>query len=189
MESNEFDRLARSLTREAPRRALLGGLFGGVLAAITGATASAVNRRKRKRRGGDGSDGSEEATGEIELPPGTLAGGVWDETINICHFDPERGEYRVMAVPTVTIPDYLNAGDTLYIDCCVDADCVGLACFTSSGCIEGACAYDPVPGAACDLGDGTFGVCDQDGVCVASVTAPAPATDTTTPAPAPAPAY
>jgi hypothetical protein len=178
MDGKQFDRVARSLTRQAPRRRLVGGLLGGALAAISGTTASAVKRRKRRGRGGDGSDGAEEATGEVTLPPGTLAGGVWDETIQICHFDPERGEYRVIPVPTVTIPDYLNAGDTLFIDCCVDADCFGLACYTSSGCIEGACAYDPTPGVSCDRGDGTFGVCDDDGVCVSTVTAAPATTDT-----------
>jgi hypothetical protein len=184
MDGKEFDRMARGLTSQSPRRQIVGGLVGVALAAITGSTASAVKRRKRRDRGGDGSDGSAEATGEITLPPGTLAGGVWDETIEICHFDPEKGEYRVMPVPTVNIPDYLNAGDTLFIDCCIDADCTGMACFTSSGCIEGACAYDAVPGASCDLGDGTFGVCDADGVCVSSaVTTSAPVATGEAPAP------
>lgn len=175
MDGNAFDRMARGLSRQGRRRQFFGGLVGSGLAVLTGTTVSAVKRRKRRGRG-NGSDGSEEAVGEITLPPGTLAGGIWDETIQICHFDPEKGEFRIMAVATVTVPDYLNAGDTLFIDCCVDTDCVGLPCFTSSGCIEGACAFDPVPGVACDLGDGTFGVCDDDGVCVATVAADASGT-------------
>lgn len=187
MDGKQFDRIALGLTREGPRRQLLGGLFGGALALLAGAGISEAKpgkrqRRRRRRRGGGGRNGSEDATGEVILPPGTLAGGVWDETIQICHFDPEKGKYRITDVPTVTVPEYLNAGDTLYIDCCVDADCTGLACYTSSGCIEGACAYDPTPGVSCTLGDGAYGVCDDEGTCVAS-SSPPPAPATTTEAP------
>jgi hypothetical protein len=104
------------------------------------------------------------------LPPGTLAGGIWDETIEICHFNAETGAYEVIPVPTPTVPEYLNAGDTLYIDCCITAECGALPCLTPSACIEGACAYDPVPGASCALEDGTTGVCDDDGDCVMALT-------------------
>lgn len=180
MDEKRLDQLTRGLADGASRRTLLAGLFGGAAAILVGDQASAVNprkrRRRRRRRGGKGDNGTAEAIGEVTLPPGTLAGGVWDETIQICHFDHERGEYRVTSVPTVQVPDYLNAGDTLYIDCCVDSDCHGMACFTSSGCIEGACAYDATPGVSCDLGNGAYGVCDEDGVCVgAAAPPPAPA--------------
>lgn len=165
MDGKQFDAIARGLTDAAPRRRLLGGLLGAALAAWSGAPAFAAKRRKRKGR--DGKDGDE--TAESDLPPGALTGGLWDETIDMCHFDPEAGAYTVLAVPTTSVPDHLAQGDTLYIDCCETAECGALPCFTPSGCIEGACMYDPVPGQACALSDGTTGVCNDDGECVVGI--------------------
>jgi hypothetical protein len=165
MDGKQFDLIARGLARKAPRRRLLGGLLGAAVAALGGGSVSAVYRRKRK--GHDGKDGDET---ESDLPPGTLTGGIWDETIDMCHFDPEAGAYKVVAIPTTSVPDYLGQGDTLYIDCCESAECGVLPCLSPAGCIEGACMYDPVPGEFCALGDGTTGVCDDEGVCVVGVT-------------------
>jgi hypothetical protein len=106
--------------------------------------------------------------------PGTQVGGIWDETIAICHWDPESGEVQVMEVSTPTVPQYLNAGDTLFLDCCVDVDCPKRLCLTSTGCIEGACSYDTAAGEACGVGDGTTGVCDKNARCVASGISDAP---------------
>jgi hypothetical protein len=165
MDGKQFDRIARDLTRETSRRTALGGLLGGALAlALGGNAASAIKRRRRRgRRGNDGVETTESA-----LPPGTLAGGVWDETLQICHFDPESGKVKVIAVSTPSVPQYLNAGDTLFIDCCVDDECVALPCLTPTGCIQGACAYDKTEGAACALTDGTTGYCNSDAKCVSS---------------------
>lgn len=165
MDGKQFDRIARDLTRETSRRTALRGLLGGALAlALGGSSVSAIKRRKRRgRRGNDGVETTESA-----LPPGTLAGGVWEETLQICHFDPESGKVKVIAVSTPSVPQYLNAGDTLFIDCCVDDECVALPCLTPTGCIQGACAYDTTEGAACALEDGTTGYCDSDAKCVAS---------------------
>jgi hypothetical protein len=163
MDGKQFDLIARGLAGAVPRRRLLSGLLGATVATLGGSSVSAVNRRKRK--GHDGKDGDET---ETSLPPGALTGGIWDETIDMCHFDPEAGAYKVVAVPTTSVPDYISQGDNVYIDCCDSAECGALPCMSPSGCIEGACMYDPVPGEACALEDGTTGSCDDDGACVAS---------------------
>ena len=99
-----------------------------------------VRRRKRKARGSDSS--AEDTDQTVKLPPGTLSGGIWDETIDICHYNAETGGYDVTSVSTVLVPNYLNAGDTLYIDCCTDAECGPLPCLAPTNCVQGACAYD-----------------------------------------------
>jgi hypothetical protein len=185
MDGTQLDRIARGIALETSRRGLLGGLLGGTLAVLFGTPALAVKRRKRRGRR-DGSGGTDGSETETMLPPGTLTGGVWEETLDICHFNAEKGRYEVIAVSTVSVPDYLNQGDTLFIDCCTDAECGVLPCLTPTGCIEGACAYDTVQGAPCALGDGTTGVCDADAVCVGSYTGET-ATLSEAPAPAPAP--
>lgn len=173
MDGKQLDSIARGLARDMPRRGVIGGLLGGALVALAGDDAIAArrrNRRNRKATVGEDETGIE----EIPVPPGALTGGIWDETMEICHFDPETGEYSRVLVPTTTIPQYLNMGDTLYIDCCVFADCSALPCLSPTSCIEGACAYDPVAGGPCALNDGTTGVCDVEGVCVVTYSAPPP---------------
>ncbi len=183
MDGKQLDSIARGLAREMPRRGLLGGLLGGTLALLsTGSGLAARRRDKRRRRSEVGA--AETGVEEVPIPPGALVGGIWDETMEMCHFDPETGEYSRVLVNTPLVPQYLNMGDTLYIDCCVFADCSALPCYTPTSCIEGACAYDPVAGDSCALQDGTIGVCDAEGMCVAGY-APPPASSTTyTPAPA-----
>ena len=90
----------------------------------------------KKKHNKESSDNSDSAAPN----PGTQVGGIWDETIAICHWDAESGDVRVMEVSTPTVPQYLNAGDTLFMDCCVDADCPKRLCLSATGCIEG-----PVP--------------------------------------------
>ena len=159
MDGTRFDAVTRGLAAGTSRRRVLGGLLGGIVAVQSGGSAFAVKRGKRRNRGGA-------ATDTYPLAPGTLAGGVFENSIEVCHFDPETGGYEILTVSPISIPDYLSLGDTLYLDCCVDAECGSLPCFTASGCIEGACAYDATPGATCALTDGTTGACDADGVCV-----------------------
>ncbi len=161
MDGKQLDSIARALARQTPRRTLFGGIIGGAFALFAGVTAAPAKRRSQRTRR-DGRDGEE------SIAPGTQVGGIWDSTIDICHFNAETGGYEVMAVSTPTLPDYLNQGDTLFIDCCVSADCKARPCMIPSGCIEGACMYDPAEGAPCDLGDGTTGVCDADAMCVST---------------------
>lgn len=171
MDGQRFDALAKGLTTAAPRRQIIASLVGGALAVMAAAPALAVKKRKRRgKAGGPGDDGVE--TVESMLPPGTLAGGIWDETIEICHFNAEKGIYEVVPISTPLVPDYLNAGDTLYIDCCTDAECGALPCLEPTSCVQGACAYDVVEGAACALEDGSTGTCDADARCVVIPTAP-----------------
>ena len=174
MDGRQFDDATRALAREAPRRLVLGGLLGTVAALLTGSATFAVRPRRGrdrdKRRGDD----------EITLPPGTLTGGVWDESIEICHFDFETGKYRIIAVATPAIPDYLNQGHTLFIDCCVDTDCAPRTCLIATGCIEGACAYDSTEGASCLTGEGLSGSCDDRARCV-PVAVPTTTTTVVTP--------
>jgi hypothetical protein len=176
MDGKQLDTIARGMARDIPRRGLLGGMLGGALAIVTGRAAAEARRRDRRRRRSDSGE-AESGVEELPIPPGALTGGIWDETMEICHFDPSTGEYSRILVPTTTIPQYLNQGDTLYIDCCVFADCSALPCFAPTSCVEGACAYDPVPGDPCALVDGTTGVCDSEGLCISSYT-PAPVSDT-----------
>ena len=84
MDGKRFDAAARGLAAGASRRAVLGFVLGGVFAAGAASSATAQNRRRRRRRG----DG-EAAPAEETLAPGTLAGGIWEETIEVCRFDAE----------------------------------------------------------------------------------------------------
>ncbi|MDQ2655612.1 MAG: hypothetical protein M3Z20_21505, partial [Chloroflexota bacterium] len=124
MDHTHFDELTRGLGKPAGRRQMLGAFLAGGLAVLAAESTDAARRRKRKSRGKNANaDNSDQAVESLELPPGTLAGGIWDETIEICHYNAETGGYDVTAVSTVLVPNYLNAGDTLYIDCCTDAEC------------------------------------------------------------------
>jgi hypothetical protein len=160
MEGKRFDSVARGLARQRSRRGVFGTLGGGALAMVLGSTAFGAKKKHTKDNNAD--------SGSAAPNPGTQVGGIWDETIAICHWDPESGEVQVMEVSTPTVPQYLNAGDTLYMDCCVDDDCPKRLCLTATGCIEGACAYDTAAGEACGMGDGTTGVCDKNAKCVSS---------------------
>jgi hypothetical protein len=147
------------------RRRVLGGVLGTALTLSVGSSAIAGRgRTRRARRGNRGQD--ETVTASDYLPEGALVGGVWAETLEMCHFDPETGGYRIVPVSTVAVPEQLNRGDTLYIDCCVDTDCTSTECLTATGCVEGACAYDVALNASCSLGNGAYGICRSDAVCV-----------------------
>jgi hypothetical protein len=155
MDGLMFDAATRSL---ATRRRMLGGVVGGVLAVFAGSTAfAAKNKRKRGDKDDEGA--------KDDLSSG-LVGGIWDNTLDICQFDAEGG-YRIIAVPMPSVPDYLNKGATVYIDCCVDGDCHWRECLAPSGCVEGACMYDATPGAECNPGNGLSGICNQKGTCEA----------------------
>ena len=166
MDEKRFDTMARSLARAriaAP--CALAGCSAARLTLLTGSSALA-NRGKirRARRGGHGQE--ETATASDVLPEGVLVGGVWEETLEMCHYDPETGGYRIVPVSTVEVPERLSQGDTLYIDCCVFTDCTSTDCLTATGCVSGACAYDVALNAPCNLGNGAFGICRSDAVCV-----------------------
>ena len=167
MDGKRFDAAARGLAAVTSRRGAFGLVLGGIFAGAT-TSAMAQNRRRRRRRG----DG-EAAAADETLAPGTLAGGIWEETIEVCRFDAEGG-YEIVAISPTAVPDHLNAGGTLYLDCCIDADCPPRVCLTATGCIEGACAYDNLEGQTCSLEDGSPGVCGDDGTCRATGVAPAP---------------
>ena len=160
MDEMRFDTMARGLARLSSRRRVLGGVLGTMLTLSVGSSAIASRGKlRRARRGGQGQD--ETATASDVLPEGVLVGGVWEETLEMCHYDPETGGYRVVPVSTVAVPEQLNRGDTLYIDCCVSTDCL-----TATSCVSGACAYDVALNATCHLGNGVFGICRSDAVCV-----------------------
>lgn len=169
MEETRFDTVARSLAqasaRARSRRSALGGLLGATFAVLTGS--SALANRGRLRRGRRGGHGQDETAAESDvLPDGVLAGGVWEETLEMCHYDPETGGYHIVPVSTVAVPQQLARGDTLYIDCCVSSDCASTECLTATGCVSGACSFDIALNASCNLGNGVFGICRSDGVCV-----------------------
>ena len=165
MDETRFDSMTRRLAQVSSRRGMLGSALGGTIALLTGSAVLAERGRLRRRK--DNRSGQDEsATIEGTLSPGVLAGGIWDETLTMCHFDPESGDYEVLPVSTTSVPEYLARGDTLYIDCCVDSDCGWRPCLASTGCIEGACAYDATVNAQCDLGNGATGICRSDAVCV-----------------------
>ena len=170
MNAGQFDAVTRNLAIETSRRRALGLVLGGVFAAGTARRAMAQNRRRRRGRRGDGEEGPAD---ETLVPPGTLAGGIWEETLEVCRFDAEGG-YEVVAISPTEVPDHLSSGGTIYLDCCVDTDCPPRVCLTATGCIEGACAYDNLEGTTCYLEDGTPGVCGDDGTCRSTGVAPAP---------------
>lgn len=183
MDDLRFDTFARGLGLGASRRGVLGILGGGVFIALERSSTEAARRRRRKRAEDAGS--AETGVEELPIPSDALTGGIWDETMEICHFDPRTGELERIFVATTSLPDYLNSGDTLYIDCCVDNECGYLPCYVPTGCIEGACAYDADVGASCALGDGTTGVCTSDAMCVSGYsTTQAPESSAYEPAPA-----
>lgn len=177
MDGTRFDAAARGLARAGSRRGLLASALGAIAALMTTSLLEAKRRTQNDRK-------SERAEDELPGIPGSQIGGIWEETIEICHYDAETGEIGITSVPLPSLPDYLNAGDTLYIDCCVDAECRPQECATPSGCIEGACMYDVTGGAPCVLTDGVTGFCAKDGTCVAG--APVEAAPYVEPAPAPA---
>jgi hypothetical protein len=165
MDETRFDSMTRRLARVSSRRGMLSGALGGTFALVSGSAVLADRGRFRRRK--DNRNGQDEpATIEGTLPAGVLAGGIWEETLTMCHFDPESGDYTVLPVSTVAVPEYLARGDTLFIDCCVASDCGWRPCLTLTGCIEGACAYDATVNAQCDLGNGATGICRSDAVCV-----------------------
>jgi len=167
MQDIRFDTMARSLAqataRATSRRRALGGVLGAAFVVLKGSSTLADRPRNRRgRRGGDGQD----QTASDALPDGILTGGVWAETIEMCHFDAETGGYRIVPVSTVAVPQQLNRGDTLYIDCCVSTDCTSTECLTATGCVSGACSFDIALNAQCTLETGAVGICRSDGVCV-----------------------
>jgi hypothetical protein len=169
MEDTRFDTVARSLARASSRRRALGGVLGATFAMLTGSSAFANRGRiRRARRGGHGQE--ETATASDVLPEGVLVGGVWEETLEMCHYDPETGGYRIVPVSTVAVPERLSRGDTLYIDCCVFTDCASTDCLTATGCVSGACSFDVALNAPCHLGNGVYGICRSDAVCVPTST-------------------
>lgn len=164
MDEKRFDTMARSLTRLSSRRRVLGGVLGTTLILVAGP--SVIAGRGKIRRGRRSQGQEETAAATDLLPEGVLAGGVWEETIEMCHYDAETGGYRIVPVSTVAVPEQLNRGDTLYIDCCVSTDCTSTDCLTATGCVSGACAFDIPTNAPCNLGNGIYGICRSDGVCV-----------------------
>jgi hypothetical protein len=162
MDGRRFDAAARGLARAATRRGVLAGALGIVIAQVPAPALEARRRPQKSRRGERAADDA------LDIPGGQV-GGIWEETIEICLYDAETGEVAVVPVPLPALPDYLNAGHDLYIDCCVDAECQPRVCATPAGCIEGACMYDTTGGAPCLLGDGTTGVCDKSGTCLPGV--------------------
>ena len=165
MDEKRFDTIARSLARHSSRRSVLGGVLGGTLSLLAGSSAVAIRGRiRRARRDGQGQD--ETATASDVLPEGVLVGGVWEETLEMCHYDPEIGGYRIVPVSTIAVPERLSQGDTLYIDCCVFTDCASTDCWTATSCVSGACAYNVALNAPCHLGNGVYGICRSDAVCV-----------------------
>jgi hypothetical protein len=169
VEDTRFDTVARSLARASAsassRRRALGGMLGATVAVLTGSYALAD--RPRNRRGRRGSHGqSETAAASDVLPEGVLAGGVLEETIEMCHHDPETGGYRIVLVSPVAVPEQLARGNTLYIDCCVSTDCSSTECLTAKGCASGACSFDVALNAPCTLENGAQGICRSDAACV-----------------------
>ena len=165
MNEKQFDTIARGLARLASRRRVVGGVFGGALTLLTGPSAIAI-RGKLRRGNRDGHGQDETASDSDVVPEGVLAGGVWEETLEMCHYDPETGGYRIVPVSTVAVPEQLARGDTMYIDCCVSTDCASTDCLTATGCVSGACSFDVALNAPCHLGNGVFGICRSDAICV-----------------------
>ena len=165
MNEKQFDTIARGLARLASRRRVVGGVLGGALTLLTGPSAIAI-RGKLRRGNRGGREQDETDTASDVLPEGVLAGGVWEETLEMCHYDPETGGYRIVPVSTVAVPEQLARGDTMYIDCCVSTDCTSTDCLTATGCVSGACSFDVALNAPCHLGNGVFGICRSDAMCV-----------------------
>lgn len=169
MDETRFDTVARNLARLSSRRGVLGGVLGAALTLTAGSSATAIRGRlRRANRGGRGQN--ETATASDYLPDGVLVGGVWEETIEMCHYDPATGGYRIVPVSTIAVPEQLERGDTLYIDCCVSTDCTSTDCWIATGCVSGACSFDVALNAPCNLGNGVYGICRSDAVCVPTST-------------------
>ncbi len=135
MDETRFDRMTRRLARGLSRRGMLSAVLGGTVALLTGSSSFANRGRIRRARDRRGQD--EPVVIEGALPPGVLAGGIWEETLNMCQYDPETGRYHVVPVSTVAVPEHLARGETLYIDCCEVSDCGWLPCYRLTGCLQG----------------------------------------------------
>jgi hypothetical protein len=165
MDQQRFDTMARSLARLSSRRGVLGGGLGTALTLLAGSSAIAARGKvRRARRGGRGQD--ETAAASDILPEGVLVGGVFEESLQMCHYDPATGGYQIIPVSTIAVPEQLARGDTLYIDCCAPTDCSSTDCLTATGCVSGACSYKVALNASCYLGNDVYGICRSDAVCV-----------------------
>jgi hypothetical protein len=165
MDEARFDTMARSLARLSSRRGVLGGGLGTALTLLAGSSAIAARGKvRRARRGGRGQD--ETAAASDILPEGVLVGGVFEESLQMCHYDPATGGYQIIPVSTIAVPEQLARGDTLYIDCCAPTDCSSTDCLTATGCASGACSYKVALNASCYLGNDVYGICRSDAVCV-----------------------
>jgi hypothetical protein len=166
MDEKRFDTLARSLApRHSSRRHVLGGVLGTAVTLLAGSSAMASRGKvRRAKRGNHGQD--ETATASDVLPDEVLVGSVLEETIEMCHYDPETARYRIVLASSVAVPERLSRGDTLYIDCCDPADCTSTDCLTATGCVSGACDFKVALNAPCHLEKDVFGICRSDAVCV-----------------------
>ena len=108
----------------------------------------------------------QEETGDNRRAAGrSPAGGVWEETIEMCHYD-GNGMAASPASARLPFRSTEPGRHATYIDCCVSTDCTSTDCLTATGCVSGACAFDIPTNAPCNLGNGVYGICRSDGVCV-----------------------
>lgn len=103
------------------------------------------------------------------------AGVLAAPKVTICHYPPDNpGNLQIISVGSASLPDHFAHGDTVFGDCCVDADCPASSgdCGVLVGCRADAngtssCAYSD-DSSICDDGDACNGLetCQQS-ACVA----------------------
>jgi len=148
MKANRFDTITQGLTAGASRRQLVGGLLGGVVALLTGASVLEA------KKGGNGK-GRGKGKGKNKGN-----NGKGQPKVQFCHRTGTEGEYNLISVGAPASKAHIGHGDTL----CQPGVCqTGLA----TGCaVDGSCTYAlATEGTVCELA-GVAGTCDAVGVCV-----------------------
>jgi len=154
MNANRFDTITQGLTSGTSRRQLVGGLLGGAVALLTGASVlEAKKGGNGKGRGkGKGKNKGNNGKGQPKL--------------QFCHRGGEEGEHTLISVGAPAAKAHEKHGDTP----CAPGDCQTGA---ATGCAEdGSCTFAlAAEGTPCEF-EGGSGICSAAGVC-----GPAPAVE------------
>lgn len=154
MNGRHFDTLTEGLTAGASRRQAFGGLLGGALALLTGASvleAKKGGKGKGKGRGKGNGKGRGNNKGKGK--------GKGRTKVTFCHRT-DSGDFHLITVGSPAAKAHRKHGD---VQCELGVCQSGAA----TGCTEdGSCEFALAEaGTVCEL-DGVAGTCDAEGTCV-----------------------
>lgn len=163
MDGRHFDTLTRGLLAGASRRAAFGGLLGGALALLTGASvleARKGGKGKGKGKGKGRGKGKGKNRNNNKRNGKGKGKGKGRTKVTFCHRDGNDG-FNLITVGGPAAKAHRKHDDVL---CGEPGVC---QTGTATGCDEeGACTFDLAEdGTACEI-DGVAGTCDAEGACV-----------------------